>query len=277
MKTKKILISSSLLLALGVLYTGCKKTEIPKVEAVEVDTDVSTATDNSTADASFSGVFNAVNENSEAVNDRSGSCATITIDTSTTTITGYPKTLTVDYGTSGTCSGKKGRFTAVFSGPFKDAGSVITVTYQSYYDLTNAIAVTKHTITNNGIGSDGNYSFTDSIQGATITNATGSFTCNSTKKLTWTAGRGTATSADDEFTLSAETTGTSTKGISFKSVTTTPLAINHTCAYIASGVIKITNTVGGKEKVRTIDFGDGTCDAKATVEISGIKTEITLN
>jgi hypothetical protein len=78
---------------------------------------------------------------------------------------------------------------------------------------------------------------------------------------------------DDVYLIEGSTTGTSARGSSYSAVITTPLRKANACPWIESGVVTITPR---NKKTRTIDFGDGTCDNKATVTIEGKVYNITL-
>ncbi len=258
--TSKLVWIMSLSLVLVAVYTGCKKKTI--------DTDTSSATDNASAENSFSTVFRSTNENSDSVAVRSN-CPNIMI--TTTTITHYPKTLTIDYGSTG-CNGYKGSYSAVFTGPFKTVGSKITITYNNYYDGEYKIDAQSHTITNTGVSSAGNPVYTISVVNGTLTSSSGTSTWNANRSIEWTVGSNTPL-GDDVFLISGTTSGTSAKGVAYSTVVNTPLKIATGCDYIESGVLTLTPQSGDS---RVIDFGNGTCDNQATVTIDGVVFNITL-
>ena len=249
-------------LVLVAVYTGCKKKTI--------DTDTSSATDNASAENSFSTVFRSTNENSDSVAVRS-SCTNIMITTTTTNINHYPKTLTIDYGSTG-CNGYKGSYSAVFTGPFKTQGSIITITYNNYYDGAYQVDADSHTITNTGVSSAGNPVYTVSVVNGRLTSSSGTSKWNATKSIEWTVGS-TSPWGDDVFLISGTTSGTSAKGVTYSTVINTPLKMAAGCDYIESGVLTLTPQSGDN---RVFDFGNGACDNQATVTIDGVVFNITM-
>jgi hypothetical protein len=253
----------ALSLVLILVYTGCKKDV--------VDTDTSSATDNSKAESSFSTVFRTVNQNADSTDKRSN-CPALTFVTTSTLATVYPKTLTVDYGAG--CNGKSGKIVAVFSGSFYDAGSVITITYDNYDDDGYLLNADSHRITNTGTNGSGNYVYTVEIKNATLTSGTDQASWTSTKSIEWIQGRNTKHDAsDDVFLITGSSSGISSKKVSYKSVINTPLKIATACDWIESGVLTL--TPDGKVE-RTIDFGNTGCDNKATVKIAGKTFDIKM-
>jgi len=265
--TKSLITVFMLVLVAGAFYTGCKKKE--------VDTDTSSAVDNSTAENSYSAVFRSVNEHSDTTNKARTNCPTLSFVTTDSTVAAdrYPKTLTVDYGTTG-CDGKTGSFEAVFTGPFRDSGSVITVTYHGYHDDGRLVDASSHTITNAGRNSSGNYVFKVSIVNGSLTSSSGVISWSTTRSIEWTEGSSTPIDpTDDVFMISGSTTGTSAKGVSYSVVINTPLKIASACQWVESGVLTLTP----KDKdPRVIDFGNTGCDNKATVTINKVVYDVTM-
>jgi hypothetical protein len=56
-------------------------------------------------------------------------------------------------------------------------------------------------------------------------------------------------------------------------IITAPLISKMTCEHFVSGIVDITPAA---EPIRTLNYGNGECDDKATVTVSGITFEITL-
>jgi len=269
--TKSLVAVSALVLLSGIFYTGCQK-------KATVDTDTSAAEDNSKAENSYSAVFRSVNENSDTTDKARSNCpllSFVTTDTATSP-NGYPKTLTVDYGTTG-CDGKTGSFKAEFTKPFHDSGCVVTVTYINYYDDGRLVSADKHTITNTGKNKSGNLVYTVNITNGKLTSSAGSITWNTTRSIEWIEGSATLEDpSDDVFLVSGTTTGTTAKGVSYTAAidTNTPLQIASACKWVESGTLTLTP----KDKdPRVINFGDTpACDDKATVTIDKVVYNITM-
>jgi hypothetical protein len=269
METKKLLSRVALAITLGVMYTGCDKTKDPKAL---LDTDTSSASDNSTADGAFSGIFKSVSQAADSSSGlKAGGCAIIT--TLSTGATTWPKKLTIDFGTSG-CDGKKGKIIAYLTAPFRTTGAVLTISTVDFYDGANKVDAGTHTITNNGNNSAGNLNFSIDVAGATVTTTSGVISWSTTRTIEWSEGSSTPLDqSDDVFLISGQASGTSAKGDSFTAAITTPLRIAVSCQYIESGVVTLTPK--GKP-ARTIDFGTSGCDNKAKVSVNGIGYDITM-
>jgi hypothetical protein len=101
--------------------------------------------------------------------------------------------------------------------------------------------------------------------------------------ITWTAdkyreisaGFNTPAWGDDEFNIWGTRTGTRVNGKSYTAVVDAvkPLHKTTACRFVVSGVATITPAGGS---VRTLDFGDGSCDNKATLTVNGQSRQITL-
>lgn len=78
---------------------------------------------------------------------------------------------------------------------------------------------------------------------------------------------------DEVITVSGTASGVSRLGLGYTTTITSPLVKYTDCAYIGKGTIEITPS--GKEP-RIIDYGDGTCDNKATLTIKGVKFSFNL-
>ncbi|MHA7830409.1 MAG: hypothetical protein ACX93O_04875 [Flagellimonas sp.] len=100
---------------------------------------------------------------------------------------------------------------------------------------------------------------------------TASFTGTRTRE--WIEGFGTGFWGDNVFLITGKRIYTSRAGNEFIKEVTTPLRRELSCRFIVSGVLDITrlgNTV-------SLDFGDGSCDAKGTLTYSdGTEEEIFL-
>ena len=129
MKILKVIFVS--LITTTLVFTSCKKEEKQPPNAAA-------AGDNAKAENAFAGIWkeiSTVTDSSGALRERSG-CGSISI-TPFDLIT-WPKTVVVDYGTTN-CTGadgnnRRGIITAVFSGPFHDSLSTITIKLNNYYN-----------------------------------------------------------------------------------------------------------------------------------------------
>jgi hypothetical protein len=79
--------------------------------------------------------------------------------------------------------------------------------------------------------------------------------------------------SDDVYTFRGSSTGITVTNQAFTIVITTPLVYSVACTHFVSGVFELTPA---GEVTRTLDFGNGECDAFATVTVLGFSFQITL-
>jgi hypothetical protein len=240
-----------------------------------------TSQDHSNAEAGFDDIFR-VTESAIKDNDLEkggsafasiyGNCATITV-TPPLPDTTFPKTITIDFGDTN-CEdaygvNRRGVITAVITGKYRDVGTVITVTTQDYYLNDNKIEGTK-TVENTGPNADGNTEFTVEISNATITYADGDVTTyESSRVREWVIGESTdglLGILDDEYDITGTASGVDRNGRAYDMVVTSPLRVAVLCKWVKQGTVEIQPE---DLYVRTVDFGNGDCDATVAVEING--------
>ena len=106
--------------------------------------------------------------------------------------TTWPKTLTINFGTSNClCADgnlRRGIITAVFTGQYRKPGTVISIYLSNYYHNNNFVQVGTHTITNNGINTNGNLSYTINVVNASVTTSSGIISWNSYRTREWISG-----------------------------------------------------------------------------------------
>lgn len=248
--------------AVALNLSSCRK--------AEQEDDQQFGIDQSTADALFSDQDNAVDEaaNSIGLFKTNGTCPTVTFDT-----TSNPKVMTLDFGATN-CTGndgkaRRGKIIVTWTGKYRQAGTVITHSFDNFYQNDNKIEGTK-TVTNMGLNSSNNPSFSVVIANAKITRTDGSsISWSSTRTREWIAGSSTPGIQDDKYSITGGGSGVNKNGDSFTSTITTPLIIDFSCKYhLVSGVMEI--VPNGKVK-RTIDYGNGSCDDDAVLTV-GKKT-----
>lgn len=261
LKTLAIAIVSIGLLAL--VATSCRKN-------TDSATEESVAADNSTAEANFSDESRIVDvaavEN--GLGKTNGTCPAVTVDTISS-----PHSLTLDFGTVN-CTGndgkaRRGKIIVTWTGRYRQPGTVITHTFDNFYQNDNKIEGTK-TVTNMGLNAAGHLYFSVAITGAKITRTNGKIiSWSSTRTREWIQGANTATVADDIYNITGSASGTDGNGNAFSVNITKALTIDFSCIYhLTSGTIEI--TPAGKP-TRTIDYGNGNCDDDATLTV-GSKT-----
>lgn len=273
----------------ALVFIACKKKEItPAV----VDSDTLGATENALSEGTFNDVSNISDQGAAgglssylSTDNGSGERGILSTCAIVSSISpNIPHTFTIDFGTSGTCTCsdnriRKGIITVSYSGSvYATPGDTITITFNNYSVNGNMVSNSSyHKIIYNGLNNSQHPNYTIDVN-ASITKAGGGvITWISHRTREWTDGYTTTTGAghcaDDAFTVSGYAHGTHSNGNSFDE-TATNLRLHSNWPYIESGLLNITPS--GKA-ARLIDFGtDGTCDAKATVTISGHVYNITL-
>lgn len=283
MKKIIFLISAVIFTTAIIVGTGCKKNN--------EDKDQRAALDNSTAENAFNDVFkqldDAAKQTAEAGAQKvmqfdSLGCATVSI-TPFDTIN-WPKTLTIDFGTSYCmCIDgrlRKGKIIANLTGRYRDSATVITVTLDQYYVNYYHVEGTK-TITNKGhIGTTNgtqNLVYDIDISNAVITAPDGAqIIWESTRSREWIEGESTTWPnwQDDVYLLSGTADGIDQNGNTYNVTVTSPLRVALNCKWIESGTVDITPD---GLATRTVDFGTGSCDDQASVTINGVTYNFTMN
>lgn len=282
---KKIILPLSLITLLIVYNYSCKK--------AEVDTETQSSLDAGVAENAYSNVFPMVQRlaigeegvkqgslSSARLNGFPGklTCATINILPPNDTVTNtnnytYPFEFELDFGTG--CADindgkiRAGKITVSISNYWDVPQSTMTIDLSNYKE--NSVDV-KGTIivTNNG-----NNSYTTSlVNGQCIaSNWTIEYAFNQT--YSWIAGQNTDTIAtDDVIQITGSSNGKNRKGKTFSTKIVSPIQKPMNCRWVTKGIFEITPE---GLATRTVDFGDGTCDNKATVTINGNTFDFTMN
>ncbi len=269
MKTKSISISFLLFMGL-ILFNSCRKDREEYQTTLEED---------SYASATFDDVKNMVDEAEESgyvssyrtseTEDILTTCATVTKDTTTSV-----KKIIIDFGTSNcTCldgRNRRGKIISTFTGKYRDAGTVITHTFENYFVDDNEVKGTK-TVTNIG-----NYTYDIKVTGSIILNSNaGTITWNSERQRVWKEGYNTWVLNDDVYEITGSASGTNANGKNYSVTITKPLIRKLKLGCIRNfieGTLEI-EVDGGR--TRTLDYGDGTCDNLGTLTIG--KRTYTIN
>lgn len=288
MKNRKNLGFTGIIL-LMMIISSCKKNETIAVnetdrttlmENVQVDEMV---TDNFTEiiglslfdlslfESSNPQISNGISVIEDNLNGAAVGCKTISVSPSGNV---FPRTVTIDFGQGCTEGGKtrKGKMISVFTGKLKDVGSTVSTTYENFYVNDDRIEGTK-TIVNNGPNANGKVSFTVTVNHTRNFTGGGSATHSSVKTFTWLEGYSSNLPLDDIFAITGADSGSDSNGKTFSTTTIKPLIKKVACPFIVAGKLQI-NKSGRPTQV--IDYGDGTCDAKATVTVNGETKEISL-
>jgi hypothetical protein len=272
MKTKLVMLSVVILLGFTLISCGNRKSVRESFRT--------TTEDNAAAEQESGMIVDALNatarqggQKTDSLNSWLPSCATATLDTTVS-----PRMLTIDFGTTDClCSNwdgkyRRGKLIATWTGKYRDAGTVITHRSENYYLNSNKL-VWNHTLTNDGINSKGNYSFTVKAENCSYETSEGTFTWNSTRTREWTQGYSTLTPMDDIYEITGSATGKNREGDDFSITITTALKKIIGCRWLVSGVLELSSA--GKDN-RVLDYGDGSCDSKAVLTYKNRTYDITL-
>jgi hypothetical protein len=271
---KVILISAAVLAFLTFTLSSCKK--------VKPDTDTQSAVDNTICEEEFGKTMTTINtyalqENSiKGMTEVLAGAPVITIDPADT-LDGFPVTMTIDYGT-GTIDAvdgktRSGKMVCVFSSRWHIVGSTVKVTLVDYVSGGTSFSCDSIKITHSAINSLTNQVFKGVASNATWSEGT-VIHWEGTRTITYTGLETPLNNSDDVYTLTGSANGVNRKGTAYTVNITSPLIKRATCSWVESGKIDITPE---GLAVRTIDYGNGTCDSQATVTISGNTFAFTMN
>lgn len=187
---------------------------------------------------------------------------------SVSSITSFPVIITLDWGTGCTNAidsiTRSGKITVSLSGMMNAANSVATFTFNEFVSGGNKITGV-HRITYLGLNTGNNWP-----RYAVFTEAKIEFPDK--KFITYRAeytrlkseGSATATFDDDVWRIEGHSSGVTREGKSWTASYPSALVKRNSCKWFGSGSVLVTPE--GMDP-RTINFGDGTCDNKATLTI----------
>jgi hypothetical protein len=196
-------------------------------------------------------------------------CATVTISD-----TVYPQTITIDYGTG--CSDghrhvKSGKIIIQISDSLTIAGATETITYENFY-VDSCKVDFSGTLKNLGKNTSGNWVVETSYK-QTTTTVSGNVVVESFhNSVVWTSGFATTSKSDDVYHKTGSGSIKVNDSLSYSCTITNALVYDYSCGNITSGTMELYrngNTV-------VIDYGDGTCDSIATVNINGTTQELNI-
>ncbi len=270
------------IVVITILTTSCRKQDR------EEDSETTSAAENFMATNFTNDMANIADEAAKTKNVSSfkdaqqasilSSCTTLQFDTLNNA---DADSIKVNFGTTNCiCNdgrARRGSLLIIYNGKYKDSLATITIKPIGYFVNNNGISGSK-TIKNLGRNSHGNivYQFNAAVVITKANNGgTINWACN--RQREWTNGQSTLAWIDDKYSITGTASGSNSNGRSFTSNITKPLIRDMALAcrkHFTSGTIE--HTPSGKP-TRTIDFGNGACDGKATVTINGKAYVIDLN
>ncbi len=276
MKRKRFLLGIIAVFLSATLFVACKK-QNDKVSGEDVEI----AEDEAYTDLVFEDLMNEIDGIEAGVSKSTyEGCANVT-----TTVQDTIWTTTIDYGDG--CEQpvynrlgisvdtivRKGKVIVVRKGLYRQKGSYRTVTLENY--SVNGIQIEgTRTIENMGPDQDNHMWFAISLQNGKITTPDGIvITRNSERERHWVAGANTPSVLDDEYRIWGNVNGITASGEDYTCTIIDSLQVKIACRLIVGGQIEI--VVGDRQPVE-LDFGNGECDAIATVTRDGQSKQINL-
>ncbi len=286
MKTRKWIFLFTLMAGVALFFTACEKSDTGSMAKVSED-EVATAEDNILMEALLDDAMDEADRAVITVDDwiyhSDGStlksatvdtCPMITVDHPDSTR--WPKVITIDYGEL--CTGffghtRSGKIIITIWGRYMKPGSKRVVELLDY--SMNGIHVEgTRTVMNEGRNNAGNLVFSVELKNGKITrNDTTIMTREYVRFREWVAGEKTRNRWDDVFFITGEASGVNFRGHSYHKTIVNPLEWARTCRFIKSGTVSI--RIDDKPPF-TLDYGDGTCDNKATITRGDVTKEIEL-
>lgn len=274
-KRKHSHLLALLFLATMLGFSACEKEESdnPKEET-------SVIKDDALSSELFDDVFN---ETDQVVHNKLGSQKSRTVDTCKTVsmelIDDTTRQITIDFG-QGNCTDmqgrtKKGKIIVTTTGRYRHKGFTRNITFENYYVNDFKIEGAK-TVINNGYNEQQKLSYSVTLEnGKIITPAGKEITKSYERTRTWITGMESPLWIwDDVYQVTGTAEGTNRNGVKYTRTIGDPLEVATTCRFIKSGTIEF-----ARENKATIlvDYGEGECDALATITVDEVTTEIQLN
>ena len=255
------------------MVAGCQKdTTTPSSQVTDISSSERSLV---IADQTFDALNNLTGSyfNSVGLKTASLTCPLMTA----TLTTAFPLVFTLDWGTGCTSADdgitRSGKISVSLSGFMNVANSSATFTFTDFVSNGNKITGT-HKITYVGLNSNNNWPRYTVLTDARIEFADQKFMTYHAEFVRLQS-EGTATLAwnDDVWRIEGTSSGTTREGIAWTATYPSALVKKMSCKWFSSGSVLVTPTGGVP---RTVDFGDGTCDNKATVKIGDVTTIIEL-
>jgi len=271
MKKHQILILTSLSLITGLV--ACKKDKTTVNEEIEATFTLSenqAIGENIADDANV--LFFEASANEGLMSGRTAgqlestnalSCAEVTVSGGA-----FPKTITLDFGSGCTSIDgvlRGGKIIITLTDSVHIPGAIATMNFDNYY--VNSYKV-EGTITWTNTSTPNGLSWTRAIANGKITYPGGSYYWLHVGSKTVQQTNGVTTPLnllDDVYSITGDHTVTNPNGISRTATITEALEKKVICLYVTKGKVKIQ----GPNHFAILDYGDGTCDKKATISIDG--------
>lgn len=278
-KSKLVLLLSTASITLSVIFmAACHKSS-------NATTDTGFSTDQSTADKSF--------EDAQTASDQAAGTPTGSMNFRTTATTAGPcaqvshyvdsiasdtyyrdSVIAINFGTTDcTCldgSVRRGEIIVYYTGPYRDSGTKIYITFNNFYQNDNKVTGLK-TVQNMGTNSSGQTYFNVTVNGSVTLATGGTITASWNRVRTWVT-QGTP----NVYQITGTGTITRANGTVVTAIipTTTPLVFYSNCRWIEAGTINYTLPSG---LTASMNYGNtANCDDQAILTYNGRTYNITL-
>ncbi len=279
--TRKLVLAIFLLAGLTMVHIGCQKDEDPGPQQTN-EKEVNATKDDALADKLFSELTDITDE-AMRNGDKAyknvvldtifmGPCVIVTIDTLS-----FPFTISIDFGpTNCLCNDgkwRRGKINVQHSGPYWAVGTVITTTLDNYFVNEHQVLGTK-TLTNQGLNTAGNLTWTVHVDGQIIKPNGGIITWVGDRMREWSEGHSTPFIWwDDTYMITGSHNVVASNGTTLSATITQGLEFSLNCYWIKSGIVELQHSL---LPLIELDYGPGTCDDDAIVTIDGTSYPIKL-
>lgn len=284
MNKMKLMTAAGAVLMGAAFFSACKKDNNNSGSTLVAD-DTTYALDNARMEQTFDDLDKITDEatsNGSLSNFKTtnggglilSNCATVTRDT-----VSIPHTVTIDFGnTNCLCNDgryRRGQILVSYMGHYRDSGYHHQISFNNYYVNNNQVTGTK-TLINAGRNAANHLVYHINVNAALIfANNLGSRSWVSNRTRIWVSGENTASRMDDIYEVKGSGTMTRANNTSVMDSIISPLRIALNCQWIEQGTVQITPS-NANAAIRTLDYGNGTCDAFATLTVNGNTYNITL-
>ncbi len=278
MKTRNLFLSA--IVATGLLFTACEnKEEVVLEEPVDIEAIVQEDTD-------MEDLLDMVSEQVDAYTslDIEGSYADVsqlkgaTEDVEYPIVTKehleegkfYPIQITIDYGPENHKilvrkvkeAWVRGKIIIVKTGPHYRVNTKRTVTFENYHFNDSSIEGTKE-YENKGKNDKGNFVFAWIVEIKVTTPEEKWINRVVNKQREKIAGADTRSIWDDELIITGSSSGSNSNGYTYNRTISSenPILRKRVCRFPVQGTVSIVNS----KRTFTLDYGDGECDALATI------------
>ena len=170
---------------------------------------------------------------------------------------------------------RRGKIIINYTGVYNDSGETVTISFEDYFVDDNEMRGSE-TVRFMGNNNDGVPYLDVQVDGTfDILDSLGALTYKGDITRTWVQGSSTIQFSDDIYELSGTGQGVNIYGNNYAFNALEPIVkpTNLGCRYFTQGILEVQPQ---GRTFRSIDFGDGTCDATATVTIDRKQNNINL-